>query len=62
MEERGWVLKRIKGSHHIYFDSETRETIPVPIHGDQDIGKGLLLKILKKVGVSVDEMNKQPFV
>lgn len=57
MESRGWVLKRVKGSHHIYFHPQTNETMPIPVHGNRDIGKGLLLKIIKKVGITVDEMN-----
>ena len=27
LQERGWVLDRIKGSHHIFFNEETGETI-----------------------------------
>ena len=57
MEERGWVFKRIKGSHHIYFQSATNETMPIPVHDNRDIGKGLLLKIIKKVGISIDDLN-----
>ncbi|WP_310587316.1 type II toxin-antitoxin system HicA family toxin [Fibrella aquatilis] len=51
------MLKRIKGSHHIYFNPDLNETMPVPVHGNKDIGKGLLLKIIKKIGISITEMN-----
>jgi predicted RNA binding protein YcfA (HicA-like mRNA interferase family) len=47
LEERGWQLVRIKGSHHIYFNPSTNETMPVPIHGNKDLSKGTFFSILK---------------
>ena len=58
MEANGWVLKRIKGSHHIYFNPERNETMPVPVHGNRDLSKGLLLGILKKLDISVADFLK----
>ena len=50
LEENGWVLGRITGSHHI-FVKEGHRPVPVPIHGAQEIPKGLVLKILKQAGI-----------
>ena len=46
--KNGWVLKRVKGSHHFLQKGHLTETIP--IHG-KDVPKGLLNKILKETGL-----------
>lgn len=51
LEEHGYVLKRITGSHHIYFHPETKVSVPVPIHGNKDIPQGTFLTILKQAGI-----------
>jgi predicted RNA binding protein YcfA (HicA-like mRNA interferase family) len=32
LEKKGFLLDRIKGSHHIYYNPETKERIVVPLH------------------------------
>ena len=56
LEEKGWILKRIKGSHHIYIYPKTGETLPVPIHGNRDMAKGTFFSILKQAGIDKDEV------
>jgi predicted RNA binding protein YcfA (HicA-like mRNA interferase family) len=41
-EKKGYQLKRVNGSHHIYFHTELRKTVVVPVHGNKDISKGTL--------------------
>lgn len=43
-----------KGSHVRFKHSDGRRTV-VPIHGNEDLGKGLLLEILKQVKISREE-------
>ncbi len=43
--QAGWILKRIKGSHHILEKDGDIEIIPV--HGNQDLGIGLERQLLK---------------
>ena len=50
LKDNGWVLERIEGSHHI-FTKAGRRSVPVPIHGGQDIPKSLAHKILKEAGI-----------
>ena len=47
LTDNGWVLDRIKGSHHI-FTKPGKRAIPVPIHGSRDLPKGLVNAILKQ--------------
>lgn len=56
LEEKGWTLARIKGSHHIYYNSETNETLPVPMHGNRDLAKGTFSSILKQAGIDKIEV------
>ena len=56
LEANGWVLDRIKGSHHIYRNTDLQKSVPIPVHGNRDLGKGLFYKILKQCGIDRDEL------
>jgi predicted RNA binding protein YcfA (HicA-like mRNA interferase family) len=45
----GWTLDRINGSHHIMIKG--KKTISVPVHGNKDLPKGLLNALLKEGGL-----------
>jgi predicted RNA binding protein YcfA (HicA-like mRNA interferase family) len=49
LEAHGWVLDRIKGSHHTYVKDGFRP-IPVPFHGNGDLGV-FGKRILKEAGI-----------
>ncbi|MDP3895704.1 MAG: type II toxin-antitoxin system HicA family toxin [Mesorhizobium sp.] len=55
LERGGFVVVRIKGSHHFMRHPGTSKGVPVPIHGNRDIPAGLLKAILAEAGLSVDE-------
>ncbi len=55
LERKGFVLDRVKGSHHIYYNSETKKRVIVPLH-KRDLPKGTLLEILKQADISKDEL------
>jgi len=50
LKGHGWVLDRIQGSHHIMVKAG-RRPVPVPVHGNKDLPKGLVHRILKEAGV-----------
>jgi predicted RNA binding protein YcfA (HicA-like mRNA interferase family) len=56
LERGGFSVIRIKGSHHfVRHDVDpTRHTV-VPVHGNEDLGRPLLRKILSDVSLTVDE-------
>jgi predicted RNA binding protein YcfA (HicA-like mRNA interferase family) len=56
LTERGFVLRRITGSHHILRRPEDGCAITVPIHA-HDLKRPLLLTILKQAGIKKDELN-----
>jgi predicted RNA binding protein YcfA (HicA-like mRNA interferase family) len=55
-EQKGYSLKRVNGSHHIYFQKESKKTVVVPVHGNKDIPKGTFMSIIKQAGISKDEI------
>ena len=50
LEQAGWVLRGVKGSHHIYTHPERGGHISVP-HPKKDMGVGLVHKLLKQAGL-----------
>jgi predicted RNA binding protein YcfA (HicA-like mRNA interferase family) len=58
LEKAGFVVVRIKGSHHImeHGDDPARRTV-VPVHAGRDVKRGLLRKIIDDAGLSVDEFS-----
>ena len=55
-EQRGWVLTRINGSHHIYIKSGRQERVVIPIHGNTDLKTGLQRALMKIIPVQQDEL------
>ena len=55
IEKRGFVLDRVKGSHHIYVHPETRQRVVIPVH-KKDLPKGTLMEILKQAGIRREEL------
>jgi predicted RNA binding protein YcfA (HicA-like mRNA interferase family) len=51
LEEGGWILKRIRGSHHTYFKSGEIKILTVPVHGNREVKPGLANRIAKDAGL-----------
>jgi len=49
LQEKGWLMDRIEGSHHILVKDS--ETLSVPVHGSKDLGKGLLHALMRQGGL-----------
>ena len=56
LERAGFVLARVKGSHHVmeHRDDPARTTT-VPVHGSKTLRKGTLSSILKQAGLTLEE-------
>ena len=54
--ENGFIFKRSKGSHQIYFNVETNKTIIVPVHFNKDLKKGTFFAIIKQAGINKNEI------
>lgn len=49
VKKAGWELIRTEGSHYIY--SKDGKSYPVPFHGSKEVGRGLVAKIIKEMGL-----------
>jgi len=47
VEHKGWVLKRVTGSHHIYENPEIEQILSIPVHRNQDLKVGTLRALMK---------------
>ena len=53
LEENGFVFKRSKGSHQVYYNSISNKTIVVPFHDGKDLKKGTFMSIVKQAGIEI---------
>ena len=56
LERKGWVLRNITGSHHIYTKEGRIERISVPVHANASLKIGLQSRLMKIAGISEDEL------
>ena len=57
LEKIGFEKIYGKGSHVRFKHIDGRRTV-VPVHGNEELGKGLLLEILKQINLSREELMK----
>ena len=57
LEKLGFEKIYGKGSHIRFKHPDGRRTV-VPVHGNEDLGKGLLRHILKQIKLSKEEYDK----
>jgi predicted RNA binding protein YcfA (HicA-like mRNA interferase family) len=53
LEHEGWLLERVKGSHHVFRNPASGEIIVLP-HPKKDLGTGLVRAIYKAAGWTFD--------
>ncbi len=58
LERMGFVhTRKSRGSHFRYVHPDGRKTT-ISMHKGKTIGRGLLRKILRDIGISIEELNK----
>jgi len=56
LETKGWVLKRINGSHHVFSKIDCEVLIVIPIHRNDDLKIGLLKSVMRIADIKEDEL------
>jgi predicted RNA binding protein YcfA (HicA-like mRNA interferase family) len=51
LEENGYIFKRAKSSHQVYYNPINNKTIIVPYHNGKDLKKGTFMAILKQAEI-----------
>jgi predicted RNA binding protein YcfA (HicA-like mRNA interferase family) len=57
LKKAGFVLLRVKGSHHFIHHHDGRSTV-VPVHSGETIGPGLFAKILRDCDLKPEQFEK----
>ena len=53
----GFQVIRVRGSHHFLRHDDGRSTV-VPVHSGETLGPGLLHKILRDCGLSLEDLRR----
>jgi len=56
LEQRGWELKRISGSHNIYKKPDSEIRLTVSIHGNKSLKIGLQRHLMKLAGITESDL------
>lgn len=56
LESRGWQLKRVRGSHHVYVKVGVPARISVPDHGETTLKSGLQRHLMKLASIDESEL------
>ena len=56
VEQEGWILKKITGSHHIYKQPNENKILSIPVHRNQDLKIGTLKSIMKIDQLTEDDL------
>ncbi|MBI5193717.1 MAG: type II toxin-antitoxin system HicA family toxin [Nitrospirae bacterium] len=56
LEKKGWQLKKVHGSHHVYMMTGRKERISIPVLGNKDLKIGMLRSIMKIAEISENEL------
>lgn len=59
LRKKGFIPKRQRGSHLTLWSEERGTVVTVPVHGNCDLGRGLVVRILKDAGFSIDEFLRE---
>lgn len=57
LKKLGFDVVRIKGSHHFLRHADGRTTV-VPVHTGEDVGPGLLSKILRATKLTREDLER----
>lgn len=58
LEKYGYCVLRQKGSHVFMTGPDKRTSSVIPVHANEELGKGLLKAILNDLEISVEEFIK----
>ncbi|MCF8296538.1 MAG: type II toxin-antitoxin system HicA family toxin [Saprospiraceae bacterium] len=54
--KNGFIFKRAKGSHQVYYNEKSNKTVIVPLHGNKDLPKGTFFTIIKQAGLDKNKL------
>lgn len=58
LQKVGWEVSHVRGSHWQLLQSSTGKRATVPVHAGKDLKRGLVVGVLKEVGLTQDELRE----
>ena len=52
LQNLGFLLDRVEGSHYLLVKESHPRTVPVPVHGSKPLPRGTLASIIRMAGVT----------
>ena len=56
LEQHGWKLLRIEGSHHINGKQGSKVRLSIPVHGNTALKIGLVKHLMKMAGLTESDL------
>ena len=56
LQRNGFIVDRVRGSHYILFNQNSKVRVVVPMH-KKDLPKGTLYEIIKQSGLTVEDFS-----
>ena len=56
VENKGWMPRKVTGSHHIYTKSGVDKILSIPVHKNKDLKIGTLRALMKIAELTVDDL------
>lgn len=54
--DHGWVLHRVKGSHHMMCKDGEPSILTIPVHSNKPLKFGLLKALMKQAGLTEEDL------
>lgn len=57
VQQRGWYLSRVQGSHHIFKHQDKPGILVIPVHGGETLKTGLLRSLMKSAELKEEDLS-----
>ena len=57
VEKKGWILKKVTGSHHIYQKQGVNYILSIPVHRNKDLKIGTLKALMKIAELTENDLS-----
>jgi len=54
-KKAGWIVNHIEGSHYILIKEGSPVHLSIPVHSGKELGPGLLRKLIRTAGLTLEE-------
>lgn len=56
LEKKGWILRKVTGSHHIYTKTGVDKILSIPVHKNKDLKIGTLKALMIITELTEDDL------